>query len=487
MTRKSAGERPYLKFDFEDEPPCMQEVNSPIAENSVQTESVAPVSLARDETGQVSVLVVLSIIPFVLLLAFIFNSAKQTSSKIELQGAADSAAVASAVTSARGMNFMVLNNNAMAEVLSLMIAVRCIKNTARIMEIYLGIRALITCTAAAACSIFCAPLIEECAELTAAAIRWAHEASRWSTIDEYLNNDSGGLGWRVLRLLDGLNSVSKIAFAIWAGLQARTYAQKNGANYDPLYGFVLGGKSGANFGGISVPLPIPTFPVARGPEQATAFRLEECQYKFFGKLNGLVSLYIAAIDPKRAAESVGLYQVLRWANINHLKGDWGFIGEIFDEILGQLPGALVGFIGRIADTLGQFLGIQMLDWPGNPPKPMLLTDHPENSTTDEREVDDDAKANLRPYLQHLGIALRRVPTGSPIGGDLFLNKPNAVGQVQFTYAQADVYNPTRWDMWTQDWRAQLMRAKLFDQKINELLSVLPFLQGGLDWSFVNTH
>src|SRR5215204_6290893 len=89
-------------------------------------------SFARDEKGQISVLVVLGIVPFILLVAFVFNSGSQTSRRIEMQGAADAAAVASAVNVARGMNFIVLNNNAMAEVLSLMIAVRCIRNTATI-------------------------------------------------------------------------------------------------------------------------------------------------------------------------------------------------------------------------------------------------------------------------------------------------------------------------------------------------------------------
>ena len=118
---------------------------------------------------------------------------------------------------------------------------------------------------------------------------------------------------------------------------------------------------------------------------------------------------------------------------------------------------------------------------------MLLTDHPGDDTTDQREVDDDAKKELRPYLQHLGFALRRVPRGSPIGGELFVNQPNAFVQTQFTYAQAEVYNPSQLDMWTQDWRAQLTRATLFDEKVNDILQILPGLQGGLDWSFVNTH
>ena len=301
-------------------------------------------SLARDESGQISVLIVLAIAPFVLLVAFVFNSAFQTSRKIEMQGAADAAAVASAVTVARGMNFIVLNNNAMAEVMSLMIAVRCIRNTAKIMAIYVGIRAVATCAAAAACLALCVPLDIECADLTAAELRWISEASRWSNIDDRINNESSGFGWTVLSVLDRLNRIGKQAFSLWAGVQAREYARKNGADLDPGYGFMLGGKSVATsiLPGVAIPLPIPTMPLARGPEQAIAFRLESCQYEFLGRLNFVVSLYIISIDPRRAAESVGLLQALRWANINHLKGDWGTIGSIFDRILDVMPGEAQG-------------------------------------------------------------------------------------------------------------------------------------------------
>jgi hypothetical protein len=446
-------------------------------------------SLARGERGQISVLVILSVAPFVLLVAFIFNSAVQTSRKVEMQGAADAAAVASAVTVARGMNFIVLNNNAMAEVLSLMIAVRCIRNTATIMAIYVGIRAVITCAAAAACVLLCVPLDKECAELTAAEITWISEASRWSNIDSRINDEGSGFGWRVLGVLDRLNQISKTAFSIWAGVQAREYARKNGADLDPGYGFMLGGKSVATsiLPGFSVTLPMPTMPLARGPEQATAFRLEAQQYAFLGRLNGIVSLYVISIDPGRWFEALGLYQALRWANINHLKGDWGTIGTIFNRILSVLPGELTSMLGKLTSALGQFLGIELLGWPSDPPKPMLLTDNPQNDTTDQREIDERTRDNLRPYLQYLGIALGRVPVGGRIGNALFHNRPNALAQVQFTYAQADVYNPSKWDMWTQDWRAQLTRAKLFDQKVNDLLQILPWLERDLDWSFVNTH
>lgn len=470
-----------------------QEVNVSITE-PLENGPVDPSAFVRDERGQISVFVVLCIIPFIFFVAFIFNTAQQTTRKIEMQGAADAAAVAGAVTMARGMNFMVLNNNSMAEVLSLMIAVRSIRNTTKIMVIYVGAKAIVTCAAAAACLLLCVPITEECAELLAAEVTWISEANRWSSIDGIIN-DSGGIGWRILSLLDGLNQIIKMTFPAWAVIQVSEYARKNGANLGPAYGLMLPGKTaaGVNFAGLSAPLPIPTFPVARGPEQAIAFQVEACQYKFIGKLNAIVQLYITSIDYKHAAESFGVYQALRWGNINNLKDDWGFIGNIFKFILGKLPGAIVNSIGKLTSALGQFLGIELLGWPSNPPKPMLLTDAPKfdpGSKTDDREVNDDTRNNLRPYLQYLGIALRDVPKGSPIGGERFLNKPHSFpgpfAQMQFTYAQADVYNPTKWDMWTQDWRAQLTRSKLFDEKLNSLLRFLP-LENGLDWSFVNNH
>ena len=438
-------------------------------------------SFARDEQGQISVLVVLCIIPFVLLLAFVFNSGVQTTRKIEMQGAADAAAVASAVTVARGMNFIVLNNNAMAEVMSLMIAVRTIRNTARIMAVYVTVRAALTCPNPFAFAL--------CLDLLRAIPRWVNAASRWGSIDSRVNSAPGGLGWTVLDVLDRLNQVSKFAFAVWAGLQAREYARVNGADWDPIYGFVLGGKSaGASIlPGVSVPLPMPTFPLARGPEQAIAYRLEECQYQLIGLLNGIVSAYVISIDPRRGGEAFALYQALRFANINHLKGDWGLLGTIFNYVVSVIPRIMRNVLSRMMRLLGSFLGIEMLSWKSNPPKPMLLTDNPGSSTTDEREIDENTRDNLRPYLQYLGIALGRVSLGGRIGNALFVNKPNMVGQIQFTYGEADVYNPKKWDMWTQDWRAQLSRAKMFDKKVNDLLSILPALQGGLDWSFVNTH
>jgi hypothetical protein len=441
---------------------------------------VAP-SFARDEGGQISVLVVLSLVPFVLLLAFIFNSGSQTIRKIEMQGAADAAAVTSAVTVARGMNIMVLNNNAMAEVLSLMIVVRSIRNLTRIMQVYVPLKTIAVCAA-------CLGLCSLCHKLIESIPKWFSANSMWSSIDRAINNESGGLGWRILDILDRFNQVVKSAFPFWAAYQARDYAHKNGADLDPIYGFVLAGKSepSLTIAGVSFSLPIPTFPVARGPEQAIAFRADEEQYRLGGILNIVSTAYVITIDALNAIEAIVLLQALRWANLSYLKDDFGAIGDIFNRLMRMLPGGFGRFLGRMTRILGRFLGIELLSWRANPPKPMLLTDHPGQSETDDREIDDNTRRNVLQYLRHLGVALGRVPPGGRIGGRFFNNTPNSLTQVQFTYAQAEVYNPKQFDMWTQDWRAQLTRAKLFDEKVNDILQVLS-LRGDLNWSFVNTH
>ena len=465
----------------------------------------APGSLAADERGQISVLVVLSLIPFVLLVAFIFNTAKQTTRKIEMQGAADSAAVATAVTMARGMNLMVLNNNGMADILALMILVRSMANTAAIMY-YLneGLAAIITIPPLVAYFKFLAQL-------------WSIQKDIWGTLDDIFNREYGGWGWVIMRMLDGFNALIKVSFPAWAIYQAAAYAKKNLANQFP-YGFVLPGATAITpikIGGFSVQLPVPTFPVARGPKETIAERVRNCQ---FGPVHMLAALLFAPfiLDPIQVVVAEGIYFLLADANIAALGGGSpvldrivrsirSLFGKIFDDIFDFLGPfdflfSWVGdVLGYVFGILGEVLGIKLLLWSNTDadnPHPMLLSEEPQKGDTDQKNA--EASDKLRAYLQYLGFALGKVPRGSPIGGERFLNQPNEFSQVQFTYGQANVYNPLKWDMWTQDWRAQLTRAKLFDSKVNSLIQILGGLdegvtsspgdkQWGINWSFVNAH
>jgi Putative Flp pilus-assembly TadE/G-like len=457
-------------------------------------------SLAGDEQGQISVFVVLCLIPFIFLVAFIFNTAKQTTRKIEMQGAADSAAVAGAVTMARGMNLMVLNNNGMADVLALMIFVRSMSNTATIMYYLNAVLSLVPYLGE-----YCMNYIQP----------WFSQMQMWGNFDRFLNQEPDGVGWRIMRALDGFNKLVRTAFPAWAVYQAAAYAYKNSADQFP-YGFVLPGATGsakASIGDFEAQPPLPTFPVARGPKQTIAERVKACQFGPAHKLAGfLFALFIP--DPIQFGVAAGIYFLISDANLNALLGGTSIatriaaaIRPLFRRIfraaldflgpLAELVGSFTGWVTRfVFEILGPALGIKFLTWLANDeanPRPMLLTEDPTKDKTDQKNA--EASEKLRAFLQYLGFAVGKVPRGSRIGGERFLNTPNALAQVQFTYGQADVYNPVRWDMWTQDWRAQLTRSKLLDQKLKFLIQTLKEHVGGSalsivpepDYSFVNTH
>jgi hypothetical protein len=409
---------------------------------------------------------------------------------------------------ARGMNLMVLNNNGMADMLALMVLVRSMTNTALIMR-YLNLALALTGYGAG--------------YFLPAAGRWFVAWQFWDPIDRFFNDENSGFGWLVMKQLDTFNLIVKASFPFWAIYQAAAYARKNLANQFP-FGFVLPGASGApsaNIGGFNLQPPLPTFPVARGPEQTIADRVDQCQFGPFHAFAGAL-FFFWVFDPLQVGVAMGIYYLVADANINFLRGTTdqsivariaraiaGLFDPLFDKILeflgpvGDLLGDILGWImdfvvDYVFDVLGRLLGIELLDWPSDEarvPKPMLLTEDPTKDTTDERNA--EASDKLRSYLEYLGIALGKVPTGSPIGGERFYNKPNRFFQVQFTYGQANVYNPYKWDMWTQDWRAQLVRAKLFDSKVNSMFSILSNLVDGsssptddplgINWSFVNAH
>jgi hypothetical protein len=399
---------------------------------------------------------------------------------------------------ARGMNFMVLNNNSMADVLALMIFVRSMSNTATIF-FYMNQAGIPV------------PLIGfYFAEATAL---WAIQRGIWGTIDSILNTEYSGVGWQIMRALDKFNQLIKTAFPFWAIYQAAAYAHKNTADQFP-YGFVLPGSSGAQsarIGGLTFQPPLPTFPVSRGPKQTIAARAQSCQFGIVHMLGGLL-FALGGLDPYQVAAAELTYFLLVEANFIVLAGGstWlqgivsairGSFGGIFDHALDFLgPLDFIGdFVGGIVDgvfsVLGDLLGIKLLTWSSSEsqnPRPMLLSENPSEDTTEDRNA--EATAELRNYLRFLGFALGKVPRGSPIGGERFLNQPNQFFQIQFTYGQADVYNPSKWDMWTQDWRAQLTRAKLFDEKLDSMMQILGGVGGAnnpgdfnLNWAFVNTH
>ncbi len=411
----------------------------------------------RGESGQVTIIVVFGALAFVLLAAFVYNTAVQTSRKIEMQGAADAAAVAGGVWMARGMNMTALNNNTMTEMLSIMITTRSILQTLQIEHNILNYLSAV-------------PYVGVVARIELIPVRI--EMQIWQAIDRTLNQ-RGGVGWTVLTGLDSLNRGVKLSFPKIAPLQSVHYASINGADQFP-HGWLIPGKS-AGFG-------FALYPLSRGPRTLIVEKAQECALRRGGPLRRMA--YLATVrGPITGIISLMHLQDMFDRNIDSLMGrNVGSIlraGGLGSIISRYIPfGVIVKFLESI--FLSNPPVAQPLRWQADP-KPMILSETGAETTNNTRP----SLRKVREFLQYLAVALGQSHAGSPIGGEKFLN-PSFLPRI--TYAQVDVYNPTKWDMFTQDWRAKLVRARLLDTKCRDLgqkLGVSALC--GQGWSFVNTH
>lgn len=392
-----------------------------------------------DEKGQISVLLLVGLIPIVFLIALVYNTAHQSIRKIELQGAADASAVSGGVWMARGMNLTVLNNNGMAEVLSVMIVVRALHYTIRDMNL-----------------IVIPPLIPVAAVVPAVAvyIKALRLLERvFAFVDNVLSNTGTGIGWLIMKALDGLNQVIKSVTPFIVQLQAVNYAHQNGADKPSL---IISGARGASLTDL-----LPIMPVGRGGTKFIVDRAEKCQLPKVSDAAEYVLLVYA-----KAPLATLIFKALVRQNVLALKNSG--------------VGGIVQFLHP------------PLRWRNNPPRPMLLTDRPLRSPSAQTSIPEqnaDLK-RVRRFLQLLMVTSKTRKLASPIGGNRFPNEtPVWLGEVQFTYAQADIYNPTYWDMFTQDWRAKLAKASLFDEKKDALARRLGLsgINQYIDWAFINTH
>src|SRR5262245_62941942 len=86
-------------------------------------------SLHHDEGGRISIFFVFGTVAFIFLIALIYNTAHQSIRKIQMQGAADAAAIAGGTQAGRDLNDVANNNNTMSELLTVMIIFRSLLQT----------------------------------------------------------------------------------------------------------------------------------------------------------------------------------------------------------------------------------------------------------------------------------------------------------------------------------------------------------------------
>lgn len=443
-------------------------------------------SFHSNESGQVTLMFVFCSIALVVLLGFLLNTAQVTSRKVEMQGAADSAAVGGAVWVARGMNLMVMDNNTMVNVLAVMIEVHATRQTFAAM---VGI-----CNALADALLLVAPEIS--AILYKDAGFYLSQAGPLASLDLAVSQ----AGWKILAALDALNQAIKLATPALALLGARSYGAANRA--DGVVGSLI--LSGG-------PIQIPEPPVARGQNQELAKRAGPVARSFETPVvaaTWVLCAPILCISPPLMYPVLGLAIT---ANVNSLGG--GSVSdpsptEVTAEPIKNAKNSAGMTLGSLLDkanaaaqakdpnAIAQSLSgkvakipslLEPLRWPDDPPRPMILTDRPTMSGS--AIVGSTRSLNyftVHRYLQFLSISTGK-SRDALIAPRRFENPKAPYGQ--FTYAQADVYNPSSWDMFDQNWRAKLARVTILEIKAGQIGTEIGWTNLGnrADFSMVNTH
>ncbi|MBI1353564.1 MAG: hypothetical protein GC160_04405 [Acidobacteria bacterium] len=459
-------------------------------------------ALHREQSGQVTTLFLVAAVALALLLGLVINTAQRTSQRIEMQGAADAAAVAGGTWMARGMNLMALGNKGMSDLLAVMIEVHAVVEVSRGMKVKLGV-VIASLTAASAAFPPAAPALGVVIRQLGLEIK-AFEtlANSLDPIDRRLNDPSSGIGWELMRSLDKFNQAIKAATPPLVRLGGLQASKANGADL----AFVMSGHSES----------APICPVGRGRRGLIAVHAEQCVLpELSWPVKAAVNLYCAAQAPPACISALtiagplldgevgrtveGLAEGARpptplrrllQSDVGRLRG----LQEAIDEYNARDPGdgsfrplTMEGLLGSNSWIFG---GGGSMSWPQDSPLPMTLTDRP-LANGDERiaEALEGAPVDyevVRRILQFLAVA-RAESTGGILAPSTYQN-PAPFGRL--AYAQADVYNPSEWSMFSQNWRVKLARASLFGRKWKDIVESLGGAGGGLDIediSVLNTH
>jgi Putative Flp pilus-assembly TadE/G-like len=388
-------------------------------------------SMHHDQGGRISIFFVFSTIAFIFLIALIYNTAHQSIRKIQMQGAADAAAIAGGTQAARDLNDIANNNNAMSELLTVMIAFRSLLQTVEIMRAETYTAAFIAVISGVG--------IEAAPPLFQVARALDSVAKVLRQIDTALSDPSRGAGWIAMKLLDDLNVGIKLDFPFWAEKETGEFAKNNGADRG-LHGVLIPRESP----GLDL---LPSLPLARGQEVELVDRAEATYLKLVQPLPAPMAAAAAIAMP---TNPIAIFLGMATYNTSNLRGS------------------------RITTAISPFLNLlatEPLDWPNEPPRPMLLTDQPSLDPAATMEV-KEAQADLskvRKHLQYLAIATGKMSRGSKIGGEKFLN---VAPYQSLTYAEADVYNPTKWSMFEQNWRVKLAPSVVLNERFNQITGIM---------------
>lgn len=394
-------------------------------------------SFHRDEQGQIIYLTVVSVVVFVALAALIINSGHMVTRKMETQNAVDAAAVSSAAWIARGMNVISMNNVAMTELLALTVVLRALKET---WEEGAETASKIVAVGTEACvAVNIVPVVGQVISAACAAYLASVEASLtyfegklalFGWLIASATDPNGGALWQVMQALSLVNAFVAVDFPVLALEEAGRLGRINKAD-----------------GVLVPPLPLP-MPVEEGQFS------DLCHPTRVGSPSSYPQAlrrgYVPLLGEPYDAYDKGPLLVYRdMAN--------GFLLQLaFLPLLQDSP--LAGKTDQEFRKVCESSGLDSEFSSGSKPRPMLLRGRRHSTNSSLAGLDA-----VKKELNYLGIAWRQ--SESLFMPTRFTNPRKRI----CTYGQGRVFNGTSFDLFTQDWRAKLVKADMLDEGIAPLL------------------
>lgn len=404
------------------------------------------------ESGQISFLIVFSLFLLVALVALVFNTGDQITAKMQMQNAADAAAISGATWMARGMNVVSMCNVTKTQTLAWIVILKATITTAKRSQ-----RRIIAALTVATPLAVPYPAVGWYVGILKFRLDVVNGILKLEpTIDKFTRPHNGIL-WKLMKSLDKFSAFTQISFPVAAQYEAYSTARLNGADWAVLFAqFSIGPVTSTKSGPI---LPIAKFPLKK--VSLKALRDPTLNGSNYDRL---------ALTQRRGYTPLLDYQ----PNVGPLKKFRKPFALLFTAIDGELQ-LLQGAIDVVFSVLT-----------ASPPSiDLTKNDYDRQTESILKRVTNSGRKDLPgPYvleglaassqahiqkfsngrLTYLSIAQRDKDIGWKVSR-IFEN-PNSIGLV--TYAQSKVYNPTAWDMYTQDWRVKLVRTTLLETALYKI-------------------
>lgn len=434
------------------------------------------------QTGQIAILLVISLMTMVLTVALVFNTGQQLHWKTNVQNAVDSAVVSHGSNVARSLNVMSANNVGITQVFTLNVLMASLvpELTAASIEAADGIITYTQGLLSYCNNIFTIGLCIANGVALARTIQIAFALEDlWDQIGSVFNASKVNDARRMVQALESMNSQLYVNFSGTSAQMSENLAYMNKLDEAPVY---IGGA--AFYENKVGDLTSPDYNGTWLPVEKTVTLKSGVAPVFSGIDDAIQNLQLCVTGYKASpVRFPKAFWNMQEHGYDFSEGPFEVGKERFNRAiekqvrrLEQLPESIPGFTFRDVEDSTDFEDIVEIAYPlacslQQMVEVAAILPYPSTTITMYKASKpvpvffSGRRAN--PDWSILGIARKEQSTGFA-GKDLFVNPLGA----HYAYAQVEVFNPVWYDLYTQDWTVKLQPANQINGLIQDFVDAI---------------